>query len=73
MYCRLYREIEKKGYRPANIETLAMVVMNSFIYRYRRSSCTVWQYEVVMPGYGKPPKMSKWIDVSVMLPVYVNK
>jgi hypothetical protein len=28
-----------------------------------------WQYEVVMKGYGKPPKMKTWVQVTVLPPL----
>jgi hypothetical protein len=69
-----FDKLRQRGvYNFSGAETLWKVVKNSVIYRYRRDSSKAWQYEVTMEGYGKPPKMKNWIDVSIMPPVDLDK
>ena len=55
-----------------NAKALWRVIKESFIYRFRRNDNETWQYLVVMEGYGSPPNMEKWRDVTVMPPIEID-
>lgn len=60
------QKCKDRGYSFDVICTLAFVVTNCVAYKFKRGCNNAWQYEVVMPGYGKMPNMDKWIDVTVI-------
>ena len=55
-----------------NAKALWRVITDSVIYRFRRNESESWQYCVVMEGYGAPPNMKKWRDVTVMPPIEID-
>lgn len=65
-YAELEKRCKRRGYTPLNVETLWLAVTISTIYKFRRDYMKNWQYEVEMPGYGKPPKKQRWIDVEII-------
>lgn len=66
-YQELYRACRKRGYNaPENMEILTRVVQRCTAYKFRRRIADAWQYEIVMPGYGKSPNMEKWLEITVI-------
>ena len=59
---RLERVCKRKVYIPLNVETLFLALCQCTVYKFKRNYMNNWQYEVEMPGYGRPANKAKWID-----------
>lgn len=63
---KLDRMCKRRGYRADGMSALWLAVTIATIYKFRRDYMKNWQYEVEMPGYGKPPKKQNWVDVKII-------
>lgn len=69
-YATAIDELRRRGIDNINnAKTLWKTIKESVIYKFRRNKNMTWQYEVVMKGYGKPPKMKTWVSVTVLPPL----
>lgn len=53
------------GVSSAGLKALAIAVCYGIAYRYRRGKYDNFQYEIEIPGYGRPAKKTKWQDVTI--------
>lgn len=65
-YQRLYAELKKHRYSPQRVELLHRILRSGIAYKFKRKNCHTFEYEFVLPGYGKLPNKTKWTDVKVI-------
>ena len=58
------------GVSSAGLKALAIAVYYGIAYRFQRGKDYNYQYEVEIPGYGKPAKKDNWRNVSVFGVLY---
>lgn len=63
----------RRGYAVTNLKALFRAVYESNVYIFRRPKGTSVQYEVEMPGYGKPAKMDKWCEIRIIKGLSLRK
>lgn len=65
-YADFEQRCQRVGYVPMNFETLCQVVCEATMYKFKRNYMGTWQYEVIMPGFGKQDvDKSKWVNITV--------